>query len=157
MQIRGMGNFAANLVTAARFAFAECIRFRRVPGIQVMLIACVLLRDMPGAPKRVSSRCAAIPPEAGSAASWRRTSRISRRKTHPQKFHCRWARLFCCACGNGRLHPALRATRTSDCRKRNPAFFPCRPLIRECVANGALPALAESSAQRLEHTLGRLA
>ena len=52
MQIGGDGNFAAELVRRARFSFADAFGFRRVPGIQITLVAALLVRDMPSAFQR---------------------------------------------------------------------------------------------------------
>src|ERR1700719_5016346 len=53
MQIGHDRYLAAEFVRSARFAFADAFGFRRVPGIQIALVAALLLRDMPGASERV--------------------------------------------------------------------------------------------------------
>ena len=54
MQIRGQGNFAAELVRRTCFALADAFHFRGVPGIEITGIAASLLRAVDRAMPKLS-------------------------------------------------------------------------------------------------------
>ena len=53
MHIGGNGDLAAEFVGGARFALADALYFRRVPGVEIPSIAALLVRDVPRAFQRL--------------------------------------------------------------------------------------------------------
>ena len=115
-------NFAAEFVRRTRFALADAFGFRRVPGIQIALVAALLLRDMPGASRRRARYAArTIPPARAPFCGARRGSdaAIAPAEISPAA----WRVSSVARAGIGPSSSLRAAARTYGLRNRSPVFF----------------------------------